>query len=149
MEENFLDFEQALDKKIQNLRENLSKIQKIVQEDRFQKEQIFENKQKEIYSLDQKLNQLIDNEIMTRREGENKIIRAIEDKDALLKTQINRERKLRQDAIDQLNQCLELEIPKLNEGIKSQANQREDMDLNIMKKSTEEILKIRNLIESE
>ena len=40
----------------------------------------------------------------------------------------------------------QLDLPKLNESIKNESEEREEMDSNIMKKTTEELLKMSNAI---
>ena len=45
--------------------------------------------------------------------------------------------KLRNEAIDNLNNCLEMDLPKLSDAIKGEANEREELDQNIMKKVTD------------
>ena len=84
------------------------KIQKIVDEDKSNREQTLEIKMKEILSLDQKFSQSIESEILTRKDGENRLLRLLDDKFNLIKSEIVREGKLRAESIDQLNQCLEV-----------------------------------------
>ena len=56
LEEQYQEFEEKLEKKVNSLRDTISKLSKLVQEDRLNREHHFEQKQKEIYNLDQRLN---------------------------------------------------------------------------------------------
>jgi len=52
MEENIEDFTENMEKKVSQLKEMITKISKLVEEERLGRETLFELKQKEIMALD-------------------------------------------------------------------------------------------------
>ncbi len=82
---------------------------------------------------------------MSRKDEENRIIRAIDDKVGNIRNEITHESNERNTTIEHLK-CLDLDLPKLNESIKDESEERKEMDSNIMKKTSEELLKMSNAI---
>lgn len=55
------DFQEQLNKKLQAIKENLAKIHRMIEEDRVNKEHLFEQKVKEIANMDLRFSQTLDN----------------------------------------------------------------------------------------
>lgn len=79
------------------------RIHRVIEEDRVNKEQLYELKMKELTALDNKFSVALENEINSRRESENKFVRLVEDKVSLVRSEIVRETKIRNETIENLN----------------------------------------------
>eukprot|EP00828_Plagiopyla_frontata_P047830 TRINITY_DN895_c0_g1_i5.p1 TRINITY_DN895_c0_g1~~TRINITY_DN895_c0_g1_i5.p1 ORF type:complete len:211 (-),score=24.72 TRINITY_DN895_c0_g1_i5:165-797(-) len=149
LEEQFYEFQDVLDNRLQGLKENLIKIHHLIDGQKQNREMAFEQKMKEIQQIDQKFTYAIDQETIQRKEGENKFIRIINDKSATIRTEVIKENQIRNENLDTLNQCLESDFYKLNEDIKVEQQERNEMDSNLGKKVNEEVNKLNTQISVE
>lgn len=135
MSDQFEEFQETMSKKFSSLRENvfvfnyllyfssyqIQKMHKSFEEERSNREQLFDLKLKEVINIDQKFTQAMESEILVRcpkitsfsknqarKEGENKILRIIDERVNLIKNEIVKESKTRAECIENINQCLEV-----------------------------------------
>ena len=73
----------------------------------------------------------------------------IDEKFGSLRSELTKESRIRAEGISMINNTLESHLPKLNEAIRATAAEREETDLNILKKCTEELTNIREAVEDE
>lgn len=83
------ELNETLNKRVSQLRDNLQGITKIVEQQKSQREQVFEHKIKEFQDLEAAFGQAIDQEIQSRKDGENKIIRLVDEKGSYIKSELN------------------------------------------------------------
>ncbi|EGR27632.1 hypothetical protein IMG5_192870 [Ichthyophthirius multifiliis] len=146
LDERFNNTIETYNKKISNLKEEIFRLQKVVEDNSKSYEFQLESRNKEINNLDLKLSQKLEYEILSRRESESKQIRYLEEKVNFLRADISTETRIRTELLNQLNSTLESDLPKLYEIVKSEGAEREECDNLTLKKTAEEIKKLNDII---
>ncbi|KAL4435787.1 hypothetical protein ABPG74_015755 [Tetrahymena malaccensis] len=146
IDEKFNTSIEQYNKKIAGLKEEVFKLQKLVEDNSKSFELQLETRNKEITNLDNKLAQKLENEIASRRDSESKQVRYLEEKINFLRADISTETKIRSEILSSLNATLEADLPKLYEIVKSEGVERESCDSITLKKAADEIKKIHDFL---
>lgn len=93
------------------LKEQLSKIEQQIAQQRSLREELLSSKNQELDGLQQKLSAMLQEEIRLREEGEAKLLRQIEDNASKMRNEIQKETESGNEAVVILQQYLEEEIP--------------------------------------
>lgn len=149
LEDKFDEAIQNYNKKISNLKEEVFKLQKLLEEDNKAFEFQMDARIKEINNLDNKLTSKLEHEILGRKESEQKLNRYLEEKVNFLKADIAMETKIRSEIIESLNLTLENDLPKLFDLVKQEANEREECDNLTLRKTADEIKKLNEAVTSQ
>ena len=80
LENSFNTVQEALNKKLNGLREAANKLTRFVEDESNSRDLQLDKKTKEIYALDQQLSQILDEEIQNRKELEIRLLRQIEER---------------------------------------------------------------------
>ncbi|CAK68180.1 unnamed protein product (macronuclear) [Paramecium tetraurelia] len=149
LESGLNELNEQLSQRVALIKDSVLKLQKVLDQTKLQREQHFEQKQKEYIDLENSFNQAVEGLTSTRKDGEQKIIRFIEEKTGLIRSELSTESRTRNENIERLNQCLETDLPRLHEAIKTEVAEREEMDSNISRKMNEELSKLNQLLVQE
>lgn len=150
----------------------VTKLTKILEDERAAKEHALENRARELSLLETKFATLFEQEttvfsfaggklvqkrldvLQARKESEIRMLRYLEERFSGVRNDIAKEGHLRAESLDSLNQALEVrktcllpspdlqsqaDLPKLYDSIKLEAGERENNDLGLMKRLTDEI----------
>jgi hypothetical protein len=149
LEEKITEYVESNNKRVNLLRDQIGKIQRMLEEEKDHREQVLQAKYRDMANLETKFTQLIEGEINTRKESDSRLIRLVDERFNSLRTELVRESKLRAENIDLVNNTLEADLPKLNEAIRVEGNEREEVDTAMMKRYTEELNKLNETIQNE
>ena len=92
----------------------------------------------ELSSLEARIAQNFADERQADLEMEKRLSNLMNDRFAQLRSQLAEESKTRYDTLENLKSCLENDFPKLNDEIKLEVMQREQGDLQVQTRITEE-----------
>ena len=92
----------------------------------------------ELSSLEARIAQNFADERQADLEMEKRLSNLMNDRFAQLRSQVAEESKTRYDTLENLKSCLENDFPKLNDEIKLEVMQREQGDLQVQTRITEE-----------
>ena len=92
----------------------------------------------ELTSLEAKIAQKFADERKEEIEMEKRMVSLMNERFGQLRSLLAEESKTRFDTLENLKSCLENDFPKLNDEIKMEQMQREESDLNVQKKISEE-----------
>eukprot|EP00831_Metopus_contortus_P026636 TRINITY_DN22615_c0_g1_i2.p1 TRINITY_DN22615_c0_g1~~TRINITY_DN22615_c0_g1_i2.p1 ORF type:complete len:332 (-),score=74.65 TRINITY_DN22615_c0_g1_i2:18-977(-) len=137
---------EAAVKKIEALAEQVTKLQRGMEEEKLARNQQEEQREKEHKQLDQKISERFNQELNNLRDIEKRMTTIIEDRTAKLRMEISRESAQREENIGYLTACLENDIPKLQESIRSEKVERERSAEALEKKVSEEMTKLGSMI---
>ncbi|KRX04033.1 hypothetical protein PPERSA_12480 [Pseudocohnilembus persalinus] len=146
VEERFNDAIGNYNRQVGGLRDEVLKLQKMLEEDNKYFEHQLDSRITELNNLDGKLTQKLEAEIVARRDSENKLQRYLEEKSNALKSDISIQTKLRSEIIDGINSTLENDIPKLYDLVKTETQEREECDTITVKKTSEELRKLNDAV---
>jgi len=149
LEEKITEYVESNNKRVNLLRDQIQKIQRMLEEEKDHREQVLQAKYRDMANLETKFSQLIEGEINARKESDSRLIRLVDERFNGLRTELVRESKLRAENIDLVNNTLEADLPKLNEAIRVEGNEREEVDTAMMKRYTEELNKLNETIQNE
>ena len=124
-------------------------IGKQIEEENEKAKNFLDRKNHFIALLEQKIDERFKQEAQIREEIGNKLISVIEDKFNSLKIEISKESGNRFECIENLKSYLENDVPKLNEMLNNEKIKREEGDDSLDKKTTEEIMKVQDVIASD
>ena len=149
IDEKLILGQETFNKRFQEIKDQIQKIQKLYEEDKQFKERYNEIKEVEFKSIELKINERIETEIHARKELEQRLIFLIEDKANMIRNDITKEAGHRVENIDFLKSCMENDITKLQESLKTENIEKEEFNSNLNTKINDEIQKLNQTITSQ
>lgn len=145
-DERLDDINEQTRKKFDIVKENILKIQKLIQDERNKGEIYAKTKENCVKVLESKISERFDQESEIREEIERKFMGLIEDKFNSLKIEISKESRNRYQCIENLKTYLENDFPKLQGLLKIEQSDRENNDTALNDKIQEETGKLKNTV---
>ena len=101
VDDRFVEFNQTVQNRNTQLREQLLKLQRVIEEERQIRDTQMDSKLKEMMQIEQKYSYLIENEIKARKESEFEIGKYVDDRWNALKMELLKVSKIRADETEQ------------------------------------------------
>lgn len=109
-------------------------IQKLLEEERQNREFLAETKLKELEGIDERLASRLSQASSARQEGEERLLKYIDEKFSILHADLHFEGSSREKDIDKTSRGVEENLSKLNEAIKIATIEREENDGEILRR---------------
>ena len=110
IEEKLDETNDTSNKKILNLKDQISKLQRQIEEEKSVRNTYYDAKEKDLKVIELKINEKFELLLQQRKEMERKLAILIEEKQAQLKAEIAKESSIRIENIDYLKACIEVEF---------------------------------------
>eukprot|EP01017_Pseudomicrothorax_dubius_P019438 TRINITY_DN2137_c0_g1_i20.p1 TRINITY_DN2137_c0_g1~~TRINITY_DN2137_c0_g1_i20.p1 ORF type:complete len:220 (+),score=67.01 TRINITY_DN2137_c0_g1_i20:123-782(+) len=149
LEERLAENQEAFSKRIGSLKEGVTRLAKLVEEEKHWQGEVLEKRGADLAALDGKFSALFDSEEGSRREGEVKVIRVLEDKVAVTRGEVAKEAAARTEQIEALEQALAADLPRLFDAVKLEASEREANDAALLRRCNEEVARLSALVTQE
>lgn len=142
LEEKYKEFQNLQQKRYNQLKEYVNRLERNVEEERIQNETVLEEKIKLKEELDSKVVAYIDLASRQRKEHEVNFTREVNNKCNTLYEEIKRENRQRTNELDDLNMGIENEIPRLRDLINEEDEERENGDNRLLTRQNDELAKV-------
>eukprot|EP01015_Nassula_variabilis_P021329 TRINITY_DN3784_c0_g1_i2.p2 TRINITY_DN3784_c0_g1~~TRINITY_DN3784_c0_g1_i2.p2 ORF type:complete len:248 (-),score=36.43 TRINITY_DN3784_c0_g1_i2:88-831(-) len=149
LEDKVSEFQDNCNKKLAQFRDQVTRVQRSVEEEISNREFGVESRDRELGELENRLFGMIETVGQSRKESESKILRLIDEKFNQIRNDLFKESKIRVETLDQISQSLESDIPRISETLQSEQVQREDSDASIMKRINDELAKVSGSVVSD
>jgi len=136
-------------KRYNTLKEELNHIQRLVDEEKQQREFMYETKLRELEGIDERLEVSLNNSVNARKESERRLIRYIEDKFNTISGEVQNEFHVRETQLNNTSIGLDEEINKIGDSARVSRADREENDNIILRKVQEELGRSSNEIGKE
>eukprot|EP01017_Pseudomicrothorax_dubius_P004800 TRINITY_DN1105_c0_g3_i2.p1 TRINITY_DN1105_c0_g3~~TRINITY_DN1105_c0_g3_i2.p1 ORF type:complete len:251 (-),score=71.83 TRINITY_DN1105_c0_g3_i2:103-855(-) len=149
VEDKYNDFVDTNNKRLLNIREQVTKVQRLIEENHTHFNIFVETKGRDLQVVDKELLHRLQSIVEARKEGEQRMLRLIDDRVNQIKTDLAKETRIRVESLDIINSTLEEDIPRITNSLKNEVAAKEDSDREITKKIIDEFSKIYSAIEEE
>ena len=95
-------------KAFNQLKESMNELQRYFEEDKAQKELLYESRTQELKTLETKVHARVESEVAARRDLERRLNLIVDEKLAVLRGDVQKEAKNRAESIEHLKSCLEV-----------------------------------------
>lgn len=117
VDDRYVEFQDSLQSRNNQLREQLQKLQKTIEEERALRDSQLDSKVKEIMTIEQKYSYLIEQEIRGRKESESKLSRQVDERWNGLKMELLRGSKIRAEETESLSNCVQNDMGRISEAL--------------------------------
>ena len=149
LHDKFTDNLDTSQKRFQLLKDQLIKIEAVIQKEKGQVEILADAKHAELQKLQEKIAGLIADEIKVRKGAEDKLAGMIEERSYTVRQEINKEAEMKTEVVATLQNYLEVEIPQLYENLRSGVSEREQTEELLLRQISEEFQNIQGNITEE
>ena len=111
----------------------MSLIEKQLVEEREHWEDLFAQKEEDLWGLEEKVREIIRQESEARQRSENRLVQSIEDKSDIIWDEIQREQEHRENSVNRLVEFWQVDLVRMEERIRGLVKDREEMEQALLK----------------